>query len=106
MVLYDIQIYAYISPSCIIGVGATTPALDAFASTGESAMFTLKILDTLNSSDSAFGSVYSNAHTLGHVSETRIKDVAQYVGTPAVARDMLSIVKAYGEEKLQYWGFS
>jgi pimeloyl-ACP methyl ester carboxylesterase len=31
---------------------------------------------------------------------------AQYVSTALVARDMLSITRAHGRNKLQYWGFS
>lgn len=33
-------------------------------------------------------------------------DVGPYINTPFVARDMLEIVDALGEEKLQYWGIS
>ncbi|KAJ4989640.1 hypothetical protein SVAN01_04857 [Stagonosporopsis vannaccii] len=33
-------------------------------------------------------------------------DIAPYIGTAFVARDMLSIIDALGEEKLQYWGIS
>jgi pimeloyl-ACP methyl ester carboxylesterase len=31
---------------------------------------------------------------------------AQYVSTALTARDMLSITRAHGRDKLQYWGFS
>jgi hypothetical protein len=33
-------------------------------------------------------------------------DVAPYVSTPQVARDMLAIIKATGYPKLKYWGVS
>ncbi|KAH6629591.1 putative hydrolases or acyltransferase [Boeremia exigua] len=33
-------------------------------------------------------------------------DIGPYIGTAFVARDMLSIIDALGEEKLQYWGIS
>lgn len=33
-------------------------------------------------------------------------DIAPYIGTVFVARDMLSMIDALGEEKLQYWGIS
>ena len=32
--------------------------------------------------------------------------VAERMSTPLVARDMLSIVEALGQDKLQYWGIS
>ncbi|KAJ8116017.1 hypothetical protein OPT61_g2464 [Boeremia exigua] len=33
-------------------------------------------------------------------------DIGPYIGTAFVARDMISIIDALGEEKLQYWGIS
>ncbi|KZM25686.1 hydrolase [Ascochyta rabiei] len=33
-------------------------------------------------------------------------DIAPYISTPFVARDMLKIIDALGEDKLQYWGIS
>lgn len=33
-------------------------------------------------------------------------DIGPYIGTPFVARDMIEIIDALGEEKLQYWGIS
>ena len=33
-------------------------------------------------------------------------DIGPYIGTSFVARDMISIIDALGEEKLQYWGIS
>ncbi|KAF1923265.1 alpha/beta-hydrolase [Didymella exigua CBS 183.55] len=33
-------------------------------------------------------------------------DIGPYINTPFVARDMLEIIDALGEEKLQYWGIS
>lgn len=89
-----------------IGVLFTTPSMTAFSSAGESASFLLDFAKTLNHTSSAFGEAYGNARNYGNIAKARMGEYAQYVGTPAVARDMLSIVKAYGEDKLQYWGFS
>lgn len=33
-------------------------------------------------------------------------DIGSYINTPFVARDMLEIIDALGEDKLQYWGIS
>ena len=63
-------------------------------------------METLNHSASAFGAAYGNALVYGDLIKTRSERVLQYVGTPSVARDMLRIVEAHGEDKLQYWGFS
>lgn len=48
----------------------------------------------------------STAQLIGDISKARSEKVAAHVSTPAVARDMLTIVKAHGREKIQYWGFS
>lgn len=61
---------------------------------------------TMNSSNAALGQLWATARTLGDLAQARMGDVAQYVGTPVVARDLLSIVNAHGLDKLQYWGFS
>ncbi|THH27977.1 hypothetical protein EUX98_g6208 [Antrodiella citrinella] len=88
------------------GVGFTTPTLHVFESSGEAAFIYAKFLPTINSSDTALGAMYAAAKTLGVVAKARMGDVAQHVGTPVVARDMLSIVKAHRQEKIQYWGSS
>lgn len=36
----------------------------------------------------------------------RVQLVAESVSTPAVATDMLNIVKAFGQDKLNYYGVS
>lgn len=61
---------------------------------------------SLNASSSALGEAYVRAQILGNLVQERDRFVAERVSTPTVARDMLSIVQAAGEEKLQYWGFS
>lgn len=43
---------------------------------------------------------------LGQLAEERTKEAAEHASTAIVARDMLSITRAYGREKLLYWGFS
>ncbi|TCD64930.1 hypothetical protein EIP91_003427 [Steccherinum ochraceum] len=88
------------------GIGFTTPALYASKTKGEQGLFLNDFLPTVNSSESALGSLYATAQNLGHLAETLAGDVAPHVSTPVVARDMLSITKAHGRDKLQYWGFS
>ncbi|HEV7735887.1 MAG TPA: hypothetical protein VGO47_00705 [Chlamydiales bacterium] len=36
----------------------------------------------------------------------KLRKISQYSSTALVARDMLTISRAHGYEKLQYWGFS
>lgn len=90
----------------IAGLGSTTPTLHMFESPGEVGFIYAKFSLAINSSDTALGAMYAAAKTLGEVAQARMGDLAQHVGTPVVARDMHSIVKAHGQEKIQYWGFS
>lgn len=60
----------------------------------------------LNASISDLGEAYAAASIAASIAADRSRFVAERVSTPLVARDMLSIVRAYGQDKLQYWGFS
>lgn len=88
------------------GVGFTTPKIVAFESQLDAAKYHYQFPANLNSSTSSLGEAYARAQILGNIAEERNKFVAERVSTPTVARDMLSIIQAAGEEKLQYWGFS
>lgn len=61
---------------------------------------------SLNASPSALGRAFAVTQNLGGMALRRAEKVAQHVSTSVVARDMLSIAHAAGQEKLQYWGFS
>jgi pimeloyl-ACP methyl ester carboxylesterase len=54
----------------------------------------------------ALGQTLARTQILGRLAEVRASDVAPYMSTALVARDMLSIVKAHGFDKLLYWGIS
>ena len=60
----------------------------------------------LNSTADAVARMAAVGAVVGGLAEKRARDILPYVGTALVARDMLSIVHAHGQEKLQYWGFS
>ena len=63
---------------------------------------------SLNTTVSSLGNAFARSKVVGSLLRKKpdILNAAAYVTTPLVARDMLSIVKAHGREKLQYWGFS
>jgi hypothetical protein len=46
--------------------------------------------------------LFGTAQIVGNLTLDRAKKEAEHVSTPEVATDMLSIVKAYGLDKLQY----
>lgn len=88
------------------GVGYSTPGLSTFRSAVEEAVFYSREMLTVNSSDNALGLLYERAQLLGQLVESRSGDIAQYLTTSMVARDMVLLVNALGDEGIQYWGFS
>ena len=59
-----------------------------------------------NESVASIGRNFALIEILNNLANDRVETLAQSVNTPAVARDMLAMVEAFGEEKLQYWGVS
>lgn len=87
-------------------MGFTTPGLKTFKDQVEYGKFFLQFPETLDASDSSLGETYARADILGSIAKDRVQFVAERVSTPLVARDMLSITKLLGQDKLQYWGIS
>jgi pimeloyl-ACP methyl ester carboxylesterase len=60
-----------------------------------------------NSSDTALGAVWAGAQTYANRCYENVREAGQYMGTAFVARDMMQIVDALGEDgMLRYWGQS
>jgi pimeloyl-ACP methyl ester carboxylesterase len=88
------------------GIGATTPTFTLFDGDAERKIWELQQPKPLNVSNieeltrwMAYADIY------GDLGEIR-SNVSRYMSTSIVARDMLRITRAYGREKLLYWGFS
>ncbi|KNG89214.1 hypothetical protein ANOM_002152 [Aspergillus nomiae NRRL 13137] len=63
--------------------------------------------ELVNSSDTALGRLWTSGKVFSDTCLGRLKDNATLVGTAFVARDMMQIVDALGEDgKLRYWGIS
>lgn len=96
--------------STFSGVARTRPQIVIFPDEAESAQFHLQLLSAplWNTSIDAVSRMHANHHIIGSLAEKRasVKHAASHVGTALVARDMLSITRAFGREKLQFWGFS
>ena len=88
------------------GVGHTTPHLDIFSSTPESIVIQTQASNSMNTSSESLGKLSGLAQIVSNLSVSRAKLYMEHVSTPEVAMDMMNIVKAYGMDKLQYWGFS
>ena len=87
-------------------IGRTTPHLNIFASFQETLTFTRSDLTALNASTATLGEAFGLSQIVGDLAVIRAQKAAEHVSTPGVARGTLGIVKAYGDDKLQYWGFS
>lgn len=62
--------------------------------------------ENANESISSFGKMFAQAQIFGRLARDRAQKIAESVSTPAVATDMLSIVRAFGHEQVNYWGIS
>ena len=77
-----------------------------FPSQNEAGQFYVDYPLNINSSKDTAGKMYAYSGILGDMAQERAGKVAQFVSTPSTATDMLTISKAMGYDKLQYWGFS
>ncbi|CAO1597589.1 hypothetical protein XANCAGTX0491_001396 [Xanthoria calcicola] len=88
------------------GVGDTLP-FSCFKNDSLRANYNIKDPVCLNSSDTAVGATRAVRAVLAKSCEENAKDTAKLIGTGYVARDMMQIVDALGENGLlNYWGFS
>ncbi|KAK1218207.1 hypothetical protein PQX77_019108, partial [Marasmius sp. AFHP31] len=87
------------------GVQRSTPRIEFYESRAERALSFRPYVE-LNQSRETVESWWASSQIMGTLAYERGKDYLGHMNTPNSARDMLSIVEAYGQEKLQYWGFS
>jgi hypothetical protein len=89
-----------------LGVGLSIPQVRFFNTSIEQVLWLQGGLSALNSSDDTIPGAWAHAQVLGKVAAKRDKNTLRHITTDNVARDMLQIVRAHGEEKIRYWGFS
>ncbi|KIJ43913.1 hypothetical protein M422DRAFT_252838 [Sphaerobolus stellatus SS14] len=88
------------------GIGRTTPRISLFNDDFERAFWEHDALNVVSASSDSLAREYARSYVTGQLAVNKVNHIAQYVGTALVARDMLSITRAHGRDKLQYWGFS
>ncbi|KAL0580849.1 hypothetical protein V5O48_001141 [Marasmius crinis-equi] len=88
------------------GVQRSTPRIEFYKTPVERELNFHATPSELNSSRETVMSYWSYTKEMGALAYERGKEYLPHMTTDHVARDMLSIVQAFGREKLQYWGFS
>ncbi|KAG6890672.1 hypothetical protein C0992_013344 [Termitomyces sp. T32_za158] len=90
------------------GVGRSRPGASFFETAVERELWS-GISDgfqVINASTGGLARAWANAAINGQLAWERQPDILGHINTDQTARDMLSIVKAHGREKLSYWGLS
>lgn len=90
-----------------LGVSRSTPRVSFFESLVERELWDLSVLSvSLNATADGVAREWARAQVTGRLAGERDRGVLSHINTDHTARDMLRIVEAHGQEKLQYWGFS
>ncbi|KAJ7030780.1 Alpha/Beta hydrolase protein [Mycena alexandri] len=89
------------------GVSYSTPAVSWFKSDAERALWVpTSGYPALDESANAIAEQWARAQVQGQLAEERGQGYLQHITTDNTARDMVRIMEAFGQEKLQYWGIS
>ncbi|KAG6848122.1 hypothetical protein H0H93_003224 [Arthromyces matolae] len=90
------------------GIGRSTPGASFYETALERELWSgaSSGFEVINASSDGLARAWANAAINGKLAWERQGDVLGHINTDQTARDMLSIVKAHGREKLSYWGFS
>ncbi|THU90841.1 alpha/beta-hydrolase [Dendrothele bispora CBS 962.96] len=89
------------------GVNNSTPNISVFRTEVERSTWFVQDVVDLNSTKEALPEAWARYQVFGQLAQNRDdSDILNFVSTDNVARDMLGMVEALGEEKLQYYGVS
>jgi pimeloyl-ACP methyl ester carboxylesterase len=88
------------------GVAHSTPRVSLFATDVERLLWQSTQVGDLNATADAVARTWARAQISGRLAAERAADILPHINTDNTARDMLRIVEAHGQKKLQYWGFS
>ena len=88
------------------GIGHSTPQVSLFKTDVERALWTAAGTGSGIDGYDEVKRAWSRAQVIGQLATEQNDGYLQFINTEQTAKDMLSIVKAHGREKLQYWGFS
>ncbi|PPQ95837.1 hypothetical protein CVT26_015967 [Gymnopilus dilepis] len=88
------------------GVSRSTPQSIFFKTEVEQELWGWKSDLIVNNSDSGVARTWARAQVIGKLAAESDGGYLRHINTENTARDMLHIVKAHGQSKLQYWGMS
>ncbi|SJL01172.1 uncharacterized protein ARMOST_04490 [Armillaria ostoyae] len=91
------------------GVANSTPRAEFFLSKEEHYQWLASTdhwATAVNTTSDQIPHLWASAQVIAELVKERDNGILNYVSTDNVARDMLRISEAAGQEKLQYWGFS
>ncbi|KAI3617990.1 alpha beta hydrolase fold family [Moniliophthora roreri] len=88
------------------GVFRSTPRVTIFQSDEERILWQSQETYDLNSTSEALPEAWARYQVYGQLALSRDNDTLSFISTDNVVRDMLKIVEASGQDKLQFWGFS
>ncbi|KAK7442764.1 hypothetical protein VKT23_016011 [Stygiomarasmius scandens] len=88
-------------------VNMTTPTVSAFETAEEGRAFAPDVIGDLNSTADALSLAWASYQSYGQAAQSRdVNGTLNFVSTADVARDMLAMMNALGQDKLQYYGIS
>ncbi|KAK0231501.1 TAP-like protein-domain-containing protein [Armillaria fumosa] len=109
---YDIISFdprGYPSTEEFLGVANSTPRAEFFLSKEEHYRWlasTDQYTVSVNGTSDQIPHLWAASQVIAGLAEATDNGILNYIGTDNVARDMLRISEAAGQEKLQYWGYS
>lgn len=91
------------------GVSRSTPSVSFFASDVDNELWYARasVFNIVNTSTNSLGELVAGSRVVGQLAGAVNHDgYLSSINTAFTAHDMLRIIKAYGTDKIQYWGLS
>ncbi|KAF8351757.1 Alpha/Beta hydrolase protein, partial [Amanita rubescens] len=91
------------------GVSRSIPTISFFTNNNDREIWSARaaVFNVVNASTNSLGELVAYSRVVGQLAAaTNYNGYLNFINTDSTARDMLQITKAYGMDKIQYWGFS
>ncbi|KAF8351763.1 Alpha/Beta hydrolase protein, partial [Amanita rubescens] len=91
------------------GVSRSTPTVSFFDNSADRNIWASRasVFSVVNTSTNSLAELVAGSHVVGQLATVTNHDgYLNFINTDYAARDMLQITKAYGRDKIQYWGIS